>query len=277
MKSYSTLKNSITSIAIGGFDGMHLAHQELFNRLDDCGAIVVIETGYANLTPKVNRALYSKYPLYYYPLQDIKHLNGKEFVSLLMEEYPNLKKIVVGFDFKFGVKAGYSISDLKKLFLGEVIIVDEFVYDNIAVHSRVIRDFISSGDIETANVFLDKSYLIEGFHIKGQGLGSKQFVPTINLECKEYLVPQAGIYATNTIVNGIKYNSVTFIGHRVSTDCKYAVETHIIDKKIDEVNSHIKIEFIKKIRDNQKFDDLEQLKCKILEDIELSAQILENK
>ncbi len=273
MKSYFIPKSDITSIAIGGFDGMHLAHQELFKRLDKNGAIVVIETGYANLTPKVNRASYTSFPLYYYPLQDIKHLNGTEFITLLMEEYPNLKRIVVGFDFKFGTKASYGIADLKKLFLGEVIVVDKFLYKDVAVHSRVIRDFLSLGDIQKANIFLDKRYIITGIHIKGQGLGSKQFVPTINIDCKDFLVPQAGIYATNTIVNSIKYISVTFIGHRVSTDGEYAIETHIIDQDIDEINSNIKIEFIRKIRDNEKFENLQNLKNQILEDINIRKSI----
>jgi len=265
-------KRKITSIAIGGFDGMHLAHQELFKNLDENGAIIVIETGYANLTPKVNRALYTNFPLYYYPLENIKHLSAKEFIDLLNQEYPNLKKIVVGFDFKFGVKASYNINDLKQLFNGVVIVVNEFKLDNIAVHSRVIRKLLIKGDIQNANKLLDKYYTITGVHIKGQGLGSKQFVPTINIKCDDYLIPQAGIYKTNTILDTIKYQSVTFIGHRISTDGKYAIETHILDKNIQNKNPEVKIEFIDKIRDNKKFDDLNELKQQILKDIEIAKR-----
>ena len=79
MKSCSTLKNNITSIAIGGFDGMHRAHQELFNALDNNGAIVVIETGYANLSAKRHREDYTDLPIFYYPLEEIKHLHADEF------------------------------------------------------------------------------------------------------------------------------------------------------------------------------------------------------
>lgn len=267
-------KDTITSIAIGGFDGMHLAHQELFNRLDDNGAIVVIETGYASLTPKVNRANYTSYPLYYYPLDNIKHLTAKEFISLLIQEYPDLKQIVVGFDFKFGTKASYGISDLKELFKGDVTVVDEFLYKDIAVHSRIIRDFISQGAIQKANEFLDKRYSIVGNHIKGQGIGAKQFVATINIKCDNFLIPEIGIYASYTILHNIKYLSVTFIGHRLSTDGKYAIETHIIDKEIEDINSNIKVEFIKKIRDNKKFNDLEELKQQILTDIQITKKLL---
>lgn len=108
-KSSSILvnKNTITSIAIGGFDGMHSAHQELFKNLDEHGAIVSIESGYANLTPKSFRQEYSIYPIYYYILENIKHLEGDEFIKLIKEEFPNLKKIVVGFDFCFGKNRKY--------------------------------------------------------------------------------------------------------------------------------------------------------------------------
>ncbi len=274
MKSCFTLKSSITSIAIGGFDGMHLAHQELFKRLDTNGAIVVIETGYANLTPKTKRALYTNYPLFYYPLEGIKHLTPIEFVALLNEEFPNLQKIVVGFDFKFGVHASGSIELLQSLFKGDVEIVNEFFYDDIAVHSRVIREYISSGNITKANQFLGKNYTISGLHIAGQGIGKKQFVPTINIECENFLLPSEGIYATYSIVNGIKYSSVSFLGHRVSTDGKYAIETHILDQKLDHVDSFVEIEFVSRVRDNKKYDNINELKSQILNDIIVTKEIL---
>ncbi len=274
MKSCFTLKSSITSITIGGFDGMHIAHQELFRRLDDNGGIVVIETGYANLTPNINREKYTIFPLFYYPLADIKHLTPKQFVGLLKEEFPNLQKIVVGFDFKFGAGASGSIALLKNFFDGVVEVVNEFVCDDIAVHSRKIRDFISCGDIEKANKFLGKNYTLSGIHIKGQGLGKKQFVPTINIECKNFLLPNEGIYVTRSMVNGIKYPSVSFLGHRVSTDGKYAIETHILENDLDEISPYIEIEFIVKIRENCKYNDMENLKKQILDDIEVAKQIL---
>lgn len=85
-------KNTITTIAIGGFDGMHLAHQELFKNLGENGGIVSIEAGYANLTPRTYRQEYSEYPIYYYDLIDIKHLQGEEFISLLKKRFPKFEK-----------------------------------------------------------------------------------------------------------------------------------------------------------------------------------------
>ena len=261
------LKNKITSIAIGGFDGMHLAHQELFKKLDSNGALVVIESGYANLTPKTHRAKHIECPLYYYPLGDIKHLEPLEFIKLLNEEFPNLKKIVVGFDFKFGARASGNIDTLKEHFDGSVEVVDEFTYKGEAIHSRVIREYLNKGDIKTASIYLNKNYIFEGRVITGQGLGKKQFVPTLNLEIDEFLIPCSGIYATYTILGDTKYLSATFIGHRVTTDGKFAVETHIIDEDIDQDHSKVQIEFIHKVRDNKKFDDYKELQNQILDDI----------
>jgi len=269
-KSSSILvnKNTITSIAIGGFDGMHSAHQELFKRLDKNGAIVSIESGYANLTPRRYRQEYSIYPIYYYVLENIKHLEGDEFIKLLKEEFPNLQKIVVGFDFCFGKNRRYCTEKLKELFKGEVEIIDEIKIDNIPVHSRIIREYLKDGDIETATKLLGKEYKIYGHQIRGQGLGSKNFVPTINLKVDEFLLPKEGVYITKTILNEQEYNSITFLGHRVTTDGSYAVETHILDKDIINKEYIVQVKFLKKLRDNKKFEKFEELKKQILDDIE---------
>lgn len=279
MKSSSTLinKNTITSIAIGGFDGMHIAHQILFDNLTKNGAIVAIESGYANLTPKSVRQEYSQFPIYYYVLENIKHLTGDKFLQLLKEEFPNIQKIVVGFDFCFGKNRKHCVTDLSKLFEGEVVIINEVCVNNIAVHSRVIREYLKKGDIQTANIFLGKQYKISGRQIKGQGLGSKSFVPTINLNVEEFLLPNEGVYATKTILNNEQYESITFLGHRVTTDGTYAIETHILDTHIVNDTQDIAIEFFDKIRDNQKFDSFEQLKQQIDTDIQSVKQYFSKK
>ncbi len=271
-KSSSILvnKNTITSIAIGGFDGMHSAHQELFKNLDEHGAIVSIESGYANLTPKSFRQEYSIYPIYYYVLENIKHLEGDEFIKLIKEEFPNLKKIVVGFDFCFGKNRRYCTQKLKELFNGDVLVIDEIKIDDIPVHTRIIREYLKDGDIKTANKLLGKEYKIYGQQITGQGLGAKNFVPTINLRVDEFLLPKEGVYVTKTILDNIEYNSITFLGHRVTTDGSYAVETHIIDKDIKNNNYCTQIKFYEKIRDNKKFDSFEELKNQIFDDIKLA-------
>lgn len=265
-------KSEITSITIGGFDGMHLAHQELFNNLDENGAVIVIETGYANLTPKQNRQEHTKYPVYFYVLDKIKHLKGEDFIKLLKEEFINLKTIVVGFDFCFGKNRSYCVEDLHTLFDGEIKIVKEVTANNIPIHSRVIRDYLKDGNLEIAKKLLGRNYKIHGKHIKGQGLGKTEFVATINLKVEDFLLPKNGVYITKTILDDIAYDSVTFLGHRVSTDDSYAVETHILNKNIQADGNLIKIEFLDFIRDNQKFDSFDKLKEKIDSDILITKE-----
>lgn len=263
------IKSSIKSIAIGGFDGMHIAHGQLFSRLCKDGGIVVIQTSYANLSPKTYRSEHTHLPIFYYPLENIKKLSGEEFISLICEEFPSLEKIVVGYDFHFGYQASCSTKELNRLFKGEVIVVDEYKVEGVSVHSRVIREFLREGDIQKANSFLGYEYTVEGIHVKGQGLGKKQFVPTINLDIEDFLVPKEGIYITQTYVNNRYIPSVTFIGHRLSTDGKYAVETHLLeDFDIEHCSKSIKVKFYGKLRDNKKYELHEELKKQILEDIE---------
>lgn len=274
-KSSSILinKKNITAIAMGGFDGMHLAHQKLFEQLGDNGGIVSIESEFANLTPKTYRQEYSNYPIYYYLLKNIRHLSGEEFISLIKEEFPNLKKIVVGFDFCFGKNRKNCIEELKKLFDGEVVVVNEVKINGIAIHSRVIREYIQDGNIKMANALLGKEYKIFGTQIKGQGLGSKSFVPTINLAIENFILPTEGVYLTKTVINEKEYDSVTFTGHRVSTDGSFAVETHILDKSLKNRYSIVQIKFIDKIRDNKKFDSFEELKKQIELDLEKAREL----
>ena len=251
---------------------MHLAHQELFNKLDINGGILVIQTTHANLSPFRHREKHTSYPIYFYPLENIKHLNGAQFVKLIKEEFPNLQKVVVGFDFHFGHLAAYDTTKLIELFDGKVEIIEEYKIDNIAVHSRVIRAYLRDGNIEYANKLLGYNYNLTGLVIKGQGLGSKEFVPTINLKVSDFLIPQEGVYITKTVLNECSYPSVSFIGHRVTTDGKFAVETSILDNKIDGViPKNVQIEFLKKIRDNKKYDKFDDLKKQIKNDIEVAS------
>ncbi len=276
MKSFTTSKNSITSIAIGGFDGMHIAHQMLFSKLDKHGAIVAIETGYANLTPQSERQKYIDFPIFYYPLAELKHLSGVEFIKLLLEEFPNLQKIVIGYDFYFGKNRQNSTVDLKSFFRGEVEVVSEVTFDGVPVHSRTIREYLRDGDIKQANKFLGKNYSLSGYMIAGQGIGKTQFVPTINIEVSDYLIPKEGIYATKTTIQGKEYLSVSFIGHRISTDGKFAIETHIIDHSLDFEGGVVEIKFFDRLRDNHKYENLDELKKQILEDINNAKKVLQN-
>jgi len=262
------MKNKINAIAIGGFDGMHVGHQSLFDQLGENGAVVVIETGYANLTPAREREHYSHYPIFYYQLEDIRHLEGEEFVALLVKKFPKLSKIVVGYDFHFGKNRRYSHQDLKTFFDGKISVVDEVTFFGDSVHSHKIRAKLQIGDIEGANHFLGHNYTVKGSIIKGQGIGSTDLVATLNLECEGYLLPCEGVYAALTRLGDEEHYrpSVVFVGHRVSTDGSYAIESHILGD-VGGAYGRASISFVKFLRKNRKFESLELLKLAITDDI----------
>lgn len=268
------MKN-IKAIAIGGFDGMHIAHQALFNELGNSGAIVVIETGYANMTPKKHRERFTDYPVFYLELDDIRHLNGKEFVHFLQANFTDLEKIVVGYDFHFGKDRCYSYADLRDMFSGEVVVVDEVMHKDDSVHSHKIRAKLQAGDIKGANEFLGHNYTIEGRVIKGQGIGKKELVATINIEADDFLIPKEGVYTTLTRIDREEHlhPSVSFVGHRVSTDGSFSIESHLLDGEVVCV-SKADIHFVSFIRENEKFDSLESLKKAIKKDIAKASKEL---
>jgi riboflavin kinase / FMN adenylyltransferase len=274
LNTATTLQNS-TTIAIGGFDGMHIGHQELFKHLGKEGVIVVINTGYANLTPVHYRQKHTDKLIHYYDLEDIRHLDGEGFIALLQRDFPKLKKIVVGYDFHFGKDRRYSYEDLKTLFNGEVVVVDEVKHKNDSVHSHKIRQKLSIGDVKGANEFLGYNYEIIGKKITGQGIGAKELVATINLEAKEFLVPKEGVYVTTTRIDDEEHfhPSVSFIGHRVTTDGTFAIESHILDGKVV-CKDKAEISFIKYIRENEKFESIEELKAAIKKDIAVANREL---
>lgn len=277
LKSSSTLeKTQVKSLAIGSFDGMHLAHQKLFKELCEAGAILFIEHNRANLTPKEYRCKFVKHPCFSYRLEDIKSLSGDEFLQKLIEDFPNLEMLVVGYDFGFGKNRSYNIDNLKELFPKKVKVVDEVKVNGISVHSSTIREIIKHGDIEFANRLLDRYYSIVGEKIKGQGIGKEKLVPTINIESNQFLTPESGIYATYTILDKEPLESVTFIGNRVSTDDSFAIETHILDRDIEIEIDRVEIQFLKKIRSNRKFHNLDKLKIQILKDIEIARALFSN-
>lgn len=274
MNTATTLKK-IRSIAIGGFDGMHIGHQHLFAELGEEGCIVVIETGYANLTPKKEREHFTHYPVIYLELEEIRHLDGEGFVAFLQEKFPLLEKIVVGYDFHFGKNRKYSHVDLQILFGGEVHVVDEVKYHGDSVHSHKIRAKLQIGDIKGANAFLGHNYSIKGEVVAGQGIGKKELVATINIESSGYLIPKEGVYTTLTRIDDEEHfhPSVSFVGHRVTTDGSFAVESHILDGQLL-CEREATISFVDFIRNNQKYDTLEALKIQIKKDIAIASQEL---
>ena len=272
----TTLKSSeITSIAIGGFDGMHRGHQKLVKELDKSGVILVIDKGHSNLTPSNNRCRYVKNGCVFVDLDDIRDMGDEVFINFLKVNFPSLKRVVVGYDFRFGKNRQGSLEKLKKEF--DLKVVDEVKTDGISVHSQVIRELLKDAKIKEANKLLGRTYSITGKTKNGQGLGAKELVATINLANSDFLLPKDGVYATKTVVENKEFLSATFIGNRDSTDGEFAVETHLLDTKIDFLPKEVEIKFFDFVRDNKKFDTLLSLKKQIKKDLKYIKEIFETK
>ena len=263
--------NGIKRIAIGSFDGMHVAHQVLAEQVD---ALVIIERNGGYLTPGFKRSHYTSKLCFFYHFDVIRSLTPDAFVQRLLVDFPALETIVVGYDFHFGKNKAGNAEMLQALSSKEVVIVDEVSCEGVAVHSRTIKTYLREGNIEMANRFLGRTYHIEGEVVSGQGLGKKELVPTLNLAVQEYQLPMEGVYATRTRIKGEWMNSVSFLGRRVTTDDSYAVETHILEKEVGSVREALSLEFIGFIRANKKFDSLDALKQQIQEDIVRAKNIL---
>ncbi|PTB88177.1 bifunctional riboflavin kinase/FAD synthetase [cyanobacterium G8-9] len=261
--------NCIKSIAIGSFDGIHLAHQTLIEKAD---ALVIIERDGGYLTPGHKRTYFTDKTCCFYHFDVIKGLTPEQFIEKLETDFPQLETIVVGYDFHFGKNKAGNAQTLSQLCDKNIIIVDEVKYKGIPVHSRTIKTYLQEGNIKMANALLGRTYHIEGEVVQGQGLGKKELVPTLNLSVKGYQLPLEGVYATKTKIADEWLPSVSFLGHRVSTDGSYAVETHILDNDIGTVTGSVALAFIDLIRPNKKFENLEALKEQIEVDIMQAKQ-----
>jgi len=266
-------KNNIKSIAIGSFDGLHIAHKTLINKVD---ALVIIERNGGYLTPGYKRSYYTDKLCCFYHFDKVKSLSPEAFVNKLKIDFPSLEKIVVGYDFHFGKGKAGNAEMLQSLCDKDVFVVDEVSIEGIPVHSRTIKAYLCEGNVVMANKLLGRKYTIDGEVITGQGLGKKELVPTLNLFVDHYQLPLEGVYATRTKIGDKWLNSVSFLGHRVTTDGSFAVETHILDEDIGIVNGKIWLEFISLIRENKKFNSLDDLRIQIKEDITEAKKLIMN-
>jgi len=263
--------NQIKSIAIGSFDGIHIAHQTL---IDKAEALIIIERDGGYLTPGHKRAFFTDKVCCFYHFDVIKALTPEAFIEKLQTDFPQLETIIVGYDFGFGKDKVGNAQTLQALFSGKVEVVQEVSVEGVSVHSRTIKEYLREGNIAMANKLLGRNYSIDGVVVSGQGLGKKELVPTLNLNVKAYQLPLEGVYATRTKINDKWLPSVSFLGHRVTTDGSFAVETHILGCDIGKVIGKVEMTFVDFIRANQKFESLEALKVQIEDDIKKAQEAL---
>ncbi|MDF2684858.1 MAG: ribF [Clostridia bacterium] len=201
-----------------------------------------------------------------------------EFIKFLKDSY-DCTTVVCGSNFKFGKKAVYNTESLKveTKKQGLNVIITDMVVNGLVISSTEIRGLIENGDITTANKLLDRDFSISGLVVHGKHLGSTIGFPTINQFIPEsFIIPRIGVYATYAEINGRHFKGVTNVGHRPtvdSTDSAINVETHLLDNNEDYYGKDIRVFFIKRIRDEIKFNSLDLLKKQLTLDCEYVRKI----
>lgn len=286
MKSFLSFVNSklpYESVAIGKFDGMHKAHQHIFGLLGDNGcALSIATTKPPFITPPQEREHYASVPFFRLRFERIKVWDSEQFLELLCLVLPNLKRIIVGYDFCFGRGRMHTASDLQLLLnrIGKshvhIDIVMPQKYNTMPIHTSIIKELLLYGDIGNANAMLGRFYQIKGRVVRGQGIGTTLLYPTINIQTRLYFIPKYGVYASFVLHGDTCYESVSFIGNRLSTDKQFCIETHILNTSLH-VNhgESIRIFFVQYLRDNRRFPSLDMLKTQIQSDIASAQEILQ--
>ena len=281
-----------TYIALGSFDGLHLGHMSLIDRTvqlakeNNAKSMVYVFQNHPltvinpEISPKLIMSNNTKTKLLEDRGIDIVNLVSfdKDFMKITPEEFIknmvnfyNAKGIIIGFNYRFGYKNLGDVQMLQRYsrVLGYKLYVCEAVSKNHElVSSSKIRHLIAEGDVVKARLLLGRPIAATGEVIKGKQLGRTIGFPTVNLNYnKGYILPKGGVYFTTIEYDNIIYKAITNIGYNPTVESgKLSVETYILgfDKQIyDEV---IKINFIKRIRDEVKFDSIEQLKKQLEED-----------
>ena len=284
------IEDSSGVVCIGGFDGIHLAHQQLFKKTMnistkfDIVTFEVIPKIYFNedLKPLISNEGREKIFSTFNP-QNLVYLNFENFNKISQEQFCNylknnlkVKKIVVGKDFKFGKNRSGDITTLIHFFGEEnIFLLDDFLIDNEKVSSTKIRYYLSNGDIEKANNYLGREFSLIGTVIEGKKIGRSIGFPTANLSLdQDTFIPNFGVYTGKIYINNNIFNTIVNIGLNPTVDdqATLKIEAHIFDFSSDIYNSKVEISLSKFIRKEIKFKNIDELKVQISEDIKTAKK-----
>lgn len=214
--------------------------------------------------------------------EKLQKLSAREFLEHFIFSQDHLKFIALGHDFALGAGKEDSLGLCRELASKRGIPIslhESFVLSGQVVSSTLIRGQLEQGDISKVNKFLGRNYVLEGQVVRGKQIGSKELVPTININFDpRRKIPKSGVYATYTKIGGKYYRSITNIGHNptVSSGNLKTVETFILDFDEDAYNSEVALEFVKFIRDEKRFDSLGELRGQIQIDVENVKNFFQN-
>ena len=282
-----------TVIALGNFDGVHRGHQELIRRAvksaevaGSKSAVFTFSNHPRNLLGngnKVKNIMYGEdkariigdlgidYMFNISFTREIMNMSPIEYIDDLLVDTFKMKEAYCGFNYRFGHKA---VGDVKTL-MDESLrrgfglhVLEAFKVDGELVSSTLIRRLIEEGEMARCAKLLGRYYSIQGEVVVGNKLGKTIGFPTSNLVIDESMVsPSNGVYITYCTYNGVRYPSITNVGVK-PTIGKYNknVETHIFDFNHELYGKDIRVEFLKKTRDERKFDSIEALSKQITDD-----------
>ena len=286
-KSLDEIKNiEATATALGNFDGVHLGHQELIReavkQAREKGlksAVFTFSNHPKNVisgTNMVKNIIYNdeKEEIlesmgvdYLFSLDYTKEfgsLSPQEFTAELLVKHFRVKHVVCGFNYRYGYKAQGDSQTLieQGCILGfDVSVMDAVPLEGSVVSSTLIRGLIAQGEMEECSRYLGRNYSIGGTVIEGNHIGRTIGFPTCNITVDETMVaPASGVYVTCCRVDGQTYPAITNVGSKPTIGLYHKnVETHLLDVKVDLYGKDIRVEFLKKLRDERKFDNIEAL------------------
>lgn len=301
IQEFQKLDNAV--VTSGTFDGVHLGHQKILKRLkevaDQNGGESVVITFYPHprsviaseaQTVKLLSTLEEKIALLeqngvnhllIIPFtREFSELTSEEFIQKILIDSIGTKKLVIGYDHRFGRNREGGFEYLEKNAGKYGFKIEEISrqdIENVGVSSSKIRKALSEGDVRTAEHFLGRKYAISGLVVKGKQLGRTIGFPTANVQVREIakLIPADGVYAVKVIYNEQSFGGMLNIGNRPTVDGTFqTIEVNIFDFNQDIYGENLTIEFVQKVRNEQKFNGLEALKEQINKDKELIKEIL---
>ncbi|EIW90782.1 riboflavin biosynthesis protein RibF [Capnocytophaga sp. oral taxon 412 str. F0487] len=288
-----------TVLTIGTFDGVHLGHQKIIERVVTTarqeGLLATIFTFFPHprmvvqhdKSLKLIHTLEEKKQLLQQLGVDLlvvqpfneafAQLTAEEFVSTILVQHLNVKKVIIGYDHRFGRNRTANISDMRLFgekygFAVEEISVQEV--DEVSVSSTKIREALNKGDVITAEHYLGTPYSLTGTVVHGLKLGRTLGYPTANIQVtKDYkLIPKDGVYVVYSYIGGQKVYGMMSIGKNPTIEGKGAsIEVYFFDFNGDLYNRELTIYFVKYLREERKFSSVALLK-KQLQDDETTAR-----
>lgn len=283
--NYKNIKNSEPlTITIGNFDGIHLAHQALLKKLskykDTKSGLVTFNPHPSKLfkVPNYQKLIslddkikiISNFNIDYMFIvefdEEFSKLSVNEFINFLKNL--NVKRVIIGSDFRFGYKKSGSINDLKKYF--KVIVIEDLLTNNELISTTHIKQLIYNAKLDEAKELLTRNYFITGPVMKGSNIGSKIGFPTANIDYNDYLIPKDGVYYANVIYQGKLYRGALNIGHNPTLNYsnKKRVEVHLLDFNGELYGSYLTVYFIKYLREELKFSNKDELIKTLRNDVE---------